>query len=64
MSVFISLYAAVAAYRLINNFRPKTSGSLFDTFKTAQGINIRKNLGNPPAGGLNHTFLPALLPAD
>ena len=35
MRVFISLYAAAAAYRLINDIKPKTSGNLFDTFETA-----------------------------
>gem|GEM_PF-3563265 len=33
--VIISLYAATATYKLIIEFRPKTSGSLFDTFETA-----------------------------
>jgi len=34
MRVFIILYAAAAAYRIINDFRPQPSGSLSDNFKT------------------------------
>jgi|GEM_PF-1080860 len=35
MMLLISLYATTAAYRLINDFRSKTSGSQYDTFETA-----------------------------
>ena len=34
----LSLYAAAKAYRHINEFRPKTSESLFDTFETAPTV--------------------------
>ena len=39
MSVFISLYSAAAEYRLINEFRTKTSGNIFDTFETVSSFN-------------------------
>gem|GEM_PF-2904588 len=35
MRVYICLYAAAAAYRLIYYFRSKSSGSLFETLETA-----------------------------
>jgi len=38
MRVFTSLYAAAAAYRLVNYFKSKTSRNLSDIFEAAPDV--------------------------